>query len=235
MLFRSNNLPVVFAIDRAGIVGSDGETHQGIFDLSYLTHMPNMTVMAPKNKYELRKMIYFATNLGRPVAIRYPRGTAYEGLGEFKQAIEYGKGEVIYDEKKGEVLLIALGSMVETSIKVRDMLQNHGISASVINARFASPIDKKLLDEFSSKCNLWVTLEENVKTGGFGESVSSFITDNNYNNIHLINISVPDCFIEHGDVDKLKENIGLDALSIYNKIRSNLKNKDSYSSEFRGL
>lgn len=230
-----NNLPVVFAIDRAGIVGSDGETHQGIFDLSYLTHMPNMTVMAPKNKYELRKMIYFATNLGRPVAIRYPRGTAYEGLGEFKQAIEYGKGEVIYDEKKGEVLLIALGSMVETSIKVRDMLQNHGISASVINARFASPIDKKLLDEFSSKCNLWVTLEENVKTGGFGESVSSFITDNNYNNIHLINISVPDCFIEHGDVDKLKENIGLDALSIYNKIRSNLKNKDSYSSEFRGL
>ncbi len=218
-----NNLPVVFAIDRAGIVGKDGETHQGLFDLSFLSHLPNLTLMAPKNKKELRQMLYFACDHDGPVAIRYPRGNAYEGLSEFRQEIEYGKAEVLYDEKDGQVLLLAVGSMVETAVHVKDMLGEQGIRASVINARFVSPIDEKVLHDFSSKCNLWVTLEENVKSGGFGEKISSFLVCNNYNNIKQINISIPDCFVEQGEPDELKVQYGLDSLSIYRKVLDKFK------------
>ena len=217
-----NNLPVTFAIDRAGLVGQDGETHQGVFDISFLSHMPNMTVMAPKNRYELEDMLHFANNYNGPLAIRYPRGNAYEGLEEYRQEIELGKAEVIYEDKDQEVLLIALGSMVETAVAVRDMLKEHGIKSSLVNARFATPIDQDLLHEYSSKCNLWVTLEENVKTGGFGEKVSSFLVENNYNNVRQINVSIPDCFVEQGSPDQLKEHLGIDASSIYEKIIRNL-------------
>ncbi len=217
-----NNLPVTFAIDRAGLVGQDGETHQGVFDISYLSHMPNMTVMAPKNKNELVDMLYFANDYKGPIAIRYPRGEAFEGLEEFRQDIEHSKAEVIHQEENQEVLLIGLGSMVETAVKVKDMLKENGIKSTLINARFASPMDEELLHEFSSKCNLWVTLEENVKTGGFGEGVSSFLTNNNYNNVRQINIAIPDTFVEQGSPDELKEHLGLDSVSIYEKIVKSL-------------
>lgn len=216
-----NNLPVLFAIDRAGIVGQDGETHQGIFDLSFLSHIPNMTVMAPKNKYELNDMLYFAYNYDGPLAIRYPRGAAYQGLEEFRSPIEYNKGEVIYEEEES-VLLLAVGSMVETAVKVRHMLKKDGINVSVINARFVSPIDEELLHEFSSKSKLWVTLEENIKAGGFGERVSSFLTENNYNYIRQMGISVPDCFVKQGNPEELKKLVGLDDESIYKKIIENI-------------
>ena len=220
-----NNLPVIFAIDRAGIVGSDGETHQGTFDLSYLSHMPNMTIMASKNKQEFKQMLYFANDYQGPIAIRYPRGEAFQGLLDFNQPIRYGKGEIIYQEENAQVLLIAIGSMVETAIKVRDRLKKDGVRVSVINARFATPIDEELLHKFSSKCNLWVTLEENVKRGGFGEKVSSFIIDNNYNNIKMINISIPDCFVEHGCPEKLKYSLDLDENSIYKTILEQIKSQ----------
>ena len=220
----TNKLPVIFAIDRAGIVGADGETHQGIFDISFLSHIPNMTVMAPKNKNELRQMLYFANDYEGPLAIRYPRGSAYQGLEEFNKEIEYGKGEVLFDEKDADVLLIALGSMVETASEVREILKNNGIKVSIINARFASPIDSELLHEFSSKANLWVTMEENVKTGGFGEQISTFITCSDYEQIKMINISIPDCFVEHGSPKELKKDLGLDSLSICNTILENINN-----------
>ncbi|NLJ90890.1 MAG: 1-deoxy-D-xylulose-5-phosphate synthase [Clostridiales bacterium] len=220
-----NNLPVTFAIDRAGLVGQDGETHQGVFDISFLSHMPNMTVMAPKNKYELVDMLKFASDYRGPLAIRYPKGNAYEGLEGFRKPIEYGKAEVIYEDSDQEVLLIALGSMVETAVLVRDMLKENGIKSTLVNARFASPIDEDLLREYGSKCNLWVTLEENVKSGGFGEKVSSFLINNNFNRVRQINISIPDSFIEQGSPSELKEYLGLDAESIYETIVRSLYNK----------
>lgn len=214
-----NNLPVIFAIDRAGIVGSDGETHQGIFDLSYLSHLPNMTIMAPKNQSELQDMLYFANRHNGPIAIRYPRGNAYEGLSNFEDKIEHGKSEILYEEKGSEIVLLALGSMVETAVTVKDMLEKDGIPVSIINVRFVSPLDVRLFHDLALKHRLWVTLEENVKSGGFGEKVSSFLVENQYNNVKHLNISLPDTFIEQGDPCLIKEILGLDAVSIYNRIK----------------
>ncbi len=152
-------LPVVFAIDRAGIVGSDGETHQGIFDLSFLSEMPNMTVMAPKNKWELADMVRYAVEYNGPVAIRYPRGQAFEGLGEYRPAIEYGKSEWIYEEE--DICLLAVGSMVKTALEVREKLIAEGRKVSLINARFVKPIDEEAVKKACKGHKLIVTMEEN--------------------------------------------------------------------------
>lgn len=216
-----DNLPVIFAIDRAGIVGKDGETHQGIFDLSFLSHMPNMTVMAPKNKFELEDMLFFASKHMGPIAIRYPRGKAYEGLKEFRQVIEYGKSEVLYEEQDSTILILAIGSMVENAVEVQSMLKNSGIKSTVVNARFVTPLDDELLHSHTKKCKTWVTLEENVKSGGFGEKVSAFLIEHKYNDIQQINISIPDCFVEQGNPSELKEQFALDSKSIYEKITNN--------------
>lgn len=215
-----DKLPVIFAIDRAGIVGKDGETHQGIFDISFLSHMPNMTVMAPKNKFELEDMLYFASKHLGPVAIRYPRGTAYEGLEDHRQPVEYGKAEILFDDRESRILLLAVGSMVETAIEVRNMLKKDGIKSTLINGRFIAPLDEETLHLYGSKCNTWVTLEENVKSGGFGEKISGFLVENNYKNVDQINISIPDCFVEQGDPGQLKELVRLDSKSIYNEIKT---------------
>ena len=137
------NLHVIFAIDRAGLVGSDGETHQGIFDLSYLSTIPNMCVMAPKNKWELSDMMKFAVSYPGPIAIRYPRGEAFDGFQSFRAPITYGKGEVIYDE--AEIALLAVGSMVKTAQQVRTALKELGYACTLINMRFVKPIDEELL------------------------------------------------------------------------------------------
>ncbi|HHX55418.1 MAG TPA: 1-deoxy-D-xylulose-5-phosphate synthase [Clostridiales bacterium] len=216
-----DNLPVIFAIDRAGIVGKDGETHQGLFDLSFLSHMPNMTVMAPKNKFELEDMLYFASKHMGPIAIRYPRGNAYEGLKEFNQVIEYGKSEILYEEQDSTILILALGSMVESALEVYSMLSNSGIKSTLVNVRFVSPLDNELLHLYAKRCNTWVTLEENVKAGGFGEKISSFLTEHNYKDIQQINISIPDCFVEQGSPEELKQQFGLDSKSIHEKITNN--------------
>ena len=139
------NLPVVFAIDRAGLVGSDGETHQGIFDLSYLSSIPNMHIMAPKNKWELSDMLKFAIDFQGPIALRYPRGEAFDGLREHREPIILGMGEWIYHEK--DIVLVAVGSMVKTALAVREALQLKGYACSIINARFVKPIDTEILNE----------------------------------------------------------------------------------------
>lgn len=213
-------LPVVFAIDRAGLVGSDGETHQGIFDLSFLSSIPNMNIMAPKNKWELSDMMKFALQLDAPVAIRYPRGEAYPGLSEFRAPVEPGKAELLYAE--GDICLLALGSMVKTAEEVREKLHELGLKCSVVNARFAKPIDKRAVEWAAKNHKLVLTLEENVASGGFGEKVRDFM-DSLENAGKLEIVAIPDEYVEHGNVDILKQEIGIDTESIVNRIRKEME------------
>ncbi len=209
------DLPVVFAIDRAGLVGSDGETHQGIFDISYLSSIPNMTIMAPKNKWELSDMVKYAVDFPHPIAIRYPRGEAYDGLGDYREPIVYGKAEWICHGK--QVALLALGSMVKTAEEVCRSLKDKGYACSLINARFAKPLDEECLALLPDEHTLVVTMEENVINGGFGEHVARFYETGEYP-VSVLNIAVPDAYVEHGNVDILRKEIGIDADSITDKI-----------------
>ena len=209
------DLPVVFAIDRAGIVGADGETHQGIFDLSYLSTIPNMTIMAPKNKWELSDMIKFALRLGRPVAIRYPRGEAYDGLHDFRSPVELGKSEIIYEEE--HICLCAVGSMVRTAEKVRNRLKDMGYSCSLMNARFVKPIDTAAFDKLSHDHRLFVTMEENVLSGGYGDHVRDYVSDA-YLESKVLSIGISDRYVEHGSIELLQEELGLDDETITEKI-----------------
>lgn len=209
------NLHVIFAIDRAGLVGSDGETHQGIFDISYLSQIPNMTVLAPKNKWELSDMMKFAIDFDGPIAIRYPRGLAYDGLKEYRSPIRFAKSETIF--KGTDVAILALGSMVKTAETVCRILKEHGITATLINARFAKPFDGEVIKSLTAYHHTIVTMEENVKSAGFGEHVAEYLEDNGID-LKLINISIPDAYVEHGNVDKLKEMLKIDALSVADRI-----------------
>ncbi len=218
------NLHVVFAIDRAGLVGADGETHQGIFDLSYLSSIPNMSVMAPKNKWELADMLKYAImEYNMPIAVRYGRGEAYDGLEDFRAPIEYGKAEVLYDE--GGIWLFAVGSMVETAEKVRDLLKKDGIKCSIVNARFVKPIDEEALKKASRNASLIVTMEENVLSGAYGEKAREYL-DSIGSEIDVLNIGIPDRYIEHGNVDILKKAIGIDHESIRSRILDVLNGKE---------
>ena len=213
------NLPVVFCIDRAGLVGADGETHQGIFDLTYLSSIPNMTVMAPKNCCELAEMIRFAFTLHSPAAIRYPRGKAYEGLTEFDEPISYGKAEILYEES--EIALIAVGSMVSTAEHIREKLKVKGYSCSLVNGRFIKPIDTDVIDRLAPSHQFFITLEENVKAGGFGERVTDYLKQK-WPETPVMNITLPDDYVEHGDVTKLRSVLGIDSDSIMEKIEKKL-------------
>ncbi len=209
------NLHVIFAIDRAGLVGSDGETHQGIFDLSYLSSIPNMTVMAPKNKWELSDMMKFAVRYDGPIALRYPRGEAYDGLSRFRLPIEYGKWETIYDEN--EIALLAVGSMVKTAVEVRDRLRQMGYGCTLVNARFVKPLDQEAIRTLQAEHQLLVTMEENVKSGGFGEAVLEYLNEIKSQTRAMV-IALPDDYVEHGNVNLLKQECGIDAESIIKKI-----------------
>ena len=211
------NLPVLFAVDRAGLVGSDGETHQGIFDYSYLTSMPNMSVAAPKNLWELRAMLDFAMDYKAPFAIRYPRGTAYRGLKEFMQPIAYGKGEMIYEEEN--IALLAVGSMVSTGEHVRAKLKEEGVSCTLANARFVKPFDKELVDRLAKNHRLIVTMEENVLQGGFGLPVTAYIHEH-YPQVKVMNIALPDAYVEHGNVSVLRKGLGIDSDSIIQRLKA---------------
>ncbi len=208
-------LHVIFAIDRAGIVGSDGETHQGIFDISYLMTIPNLVLMAPKNKWELADMLTFAFDFDGPIAIRYPRGMAYDGLKEFRAPVVLGRSEILYDET--DIALLAYGSMVETALAVREQLKELHYQCTLINARFAKPLDEELLLSLSTDHKLLVTLEENVITGGFGQQVTQFLTDTGQP-IRVLQAAIPDRFVEQGSPAKLKEEVGLDASFIVKRI-----------------
>lgn len=209
------NLPVIFAIDRAGLVGSDGETHQGIFDLSYLSSIPNMHIMAPKNKWELSDMIKFALAYGAPMAVRYPRGEAFDGLKENREPIAYGKSESIYREK--DIMLLAVGSMVKTALEVRGKLIEKGYSCSLTNARFVKPIDEEAVKEACEDHKLIVTMEENVASGGFGEKVRACV-DLLHTGTEVLCVTIPDEYVEHGNVELLKREVGIDADSIVERI-----------------
>ena len=211
-------LPVIFAIDRSGLVGSDGETHQGVFDTSFLTNIPNLTVMSPASGEELEKMMKFAVELGSPVVVRYPRGAAgvrEEFAGDDKE-IKLGKAQIVYKGK--EVAILSVGAMAETALEVRDRLLEKGIQATVINARFVKPFDKELIKELTKDHKTIVTIEENVKTGGFGQMVGSFLMEEGMGAVRFIPVSLPDAFIEHGAVGLLREKYGLDAESITARI-----------------
>lgn len=210
------NLHVIFAVDRAGLVGSDGETHQGCFDLTYLSMVPNMTVMAPKNKWELSDMMKFAVKYDGPIAIRYPRGEAYDGLEEYREPVIKGHSEVIYEGKK--IGLLAVGSMVKTAVQVREMLLQDKINPTLVNARFVKPLDKKMLDRLAKEHKILVTMEENVATGGFGSQVADYM-QREHPEVKILTIALPDSFIEHGNPEKLKEKAGIDAVSVYKKIK----------------
>lgn len=210
------NLHVIFAVDRAGLVGSDGETHQGCFDLSYLSMIPNMTVMAPKNKWELSDMMKFAVSYDGPIAVRYPRGEAYDGLEEFREPIVRGRSEMIYRGKG--IALLAVGSMVKTAEAVRKKLLEDGDNPTLVNARFVKPLDKKMLDSLAKDHEVIVTMEENVKSGGLGSAVVEYL-HTAYPEVQVLSAALPDVFMEHGSPEKLKEKAGIDAGSIYNRIK----------------
>ncbi len=220
-------LPVVFALDRAGLVGSDGETHHGMFDLSYLGSIPGMTIFAPKNRYELRDGLKFGLSGDVPFAIRYPRGTAWAGLKEYKAPIEMGKSEVIFREKG--IALLAVGSMVETALSVYEGLKEAGISATLINVRFVKPMDTALFLELLKEHSLFVTMEENVATGGFGERFSSWLGEQKLP-ARVLRAAIPDTFVEQGPVTLLREKLGLSAASVLERVlkawRENCRKED---------
>ncbi len=209
------NLPVVFAIDRAGLVGSDGETHQGIFDLSYLSSIPNMHIMAPKNKWELSDMLKFAVGFDGPIALRYPRGEAYDGLKDFRRPIVYGKSEVIYEEE--DIALLAVGSMVKTAEEVRRKLKEIGYNCTLVNGRFIKPVDTEVLEELAKDHRLLVTMEENVRSGGYGEKVRDYAADRGLK-VQVLQIAIPDEYVEHGNVSLLYEEVGIDPESVTKRI-----------------
>lgn len=216
-------LPVVFAVDRAGLVGSDGETHQGVFDLSYLSMIPNMTVMSPKNKWELADMIRFSVRLEAPSAVRYPRGCAYDGFREYRAPIVYGRSEAIYEEE--DIAILSVGHMFETAVKVRNILKETGYSCSLVNARFVKPLDETMLEKLAKEHHLIVTIEENVASGGYGEKVLEFINRKKLH-VNVLNLTLPDDYIEHGSVDVLRREVMMDARSMATKIITAYISKD---------
>lgn len=217
-------LHVVFAIDRAGLVGADGETHQGCFDFSYLSMIPNLTVMAPKNDWELQEMLRAAVrDFDGPCAIRYPKGTAYTGLSEFHQPVQIGKSEVLYEGR--EVAILAVGSMVSTCKEVYDMLKCRGIEPTFVNARFIKPLDTELLDTLAKTHSLFVTVEENVKNGGFGEHVSAYM-EACQPDVRVMNLAIWDRFVEQGKIESLRVKIGLSSVEIAETITAALEDKN---------
>lgn len=218
------NLHVVFAIDRAGLVGYDGETHHGIFDLSYLGSMPNMTILAPKNLWELSDMIKFAVDYDGPIAVRYPRGEAYAGLKEFRAPICLGKSEVIHEGSR--VALLAVGSMVKMAEEVQKQLKERmDMDAALVNARFVKPIDEELLRSFADTYELVVTLEENVKDGGFGERVLAFAEEEDLP-FGVEIIALPDRFIPHGSVSYQMKQVGFTPEDICSRIEEYYRKRE---------
>lgn len=213
-------LPVVFAIDRAGIVGADGDTHQGIYDLSFLSAVPGLTIMAPKNKWELADMLAYAVSLGKPAAIRYPRGTAYDGLETFRTSIVQGRSEMIFHESG--ICLLAVGSMVEEAVGVRQKLRSEGYSCSLVNARFVAPMDAEMIRSLAADHDLIVTMEENIRSGGFGEHVEAF-AKREHLPCDVLNISIPDIFLEHGAPDLLKKTVGIDEDTVYRRVMERVR------------
>ena len=208
-------LPVIFAIDRAGLVGSDGETHQGAYDIAYLNHIPNMTILAPKNRSEFAKMMEWAVGHDGPVAIRYPRGNVYEGLEEYRQPVVCGRSEVIY--KESDIAILSVGHMMEVAEVVWETLKEKGYNCSLINSRFVKPMDTDILHELAQEHKLFVTIEDAAISGGYGASVVKYLAEQKLDVDVIVN-GIPDAYIEHGNIGLLRKTIHLDADSIVNKV-----------------
>ncbi|MGE5437738.1 MAG: 1-deoxy-D-xylulose-5-phosphate synthase, partial [Syntrophothermus sp.] len=223
------HLHVVFVLDRAGLVGADGPTHHGAFDISYLRLIPEMVIMAPKDESELRDMLYTAVKYNKgPIALRYPRGSALGvPLKEGFEAIEIGKSELL--KEGGDAAFIALGSMVKYALSASEILEQEGITTSVINARFAKPLDYQLLDELGKKNIKIVTLEENTLSGGFGSAVIEYMNNKQYKN-DILRIGLPDSFVDHGTQEELHAILGIDVPGIIEKTKLFCK-KDSIKQE----
>ena len=226
------NLPVVFAVDRAGLVGSDGETHQGIFDLSFLSAIPNMSIFAPKNMWELKAGLEFAVSFGGPFAIRYPRGEAYRGLKEFHAPVEYGRGEMLYEEK--DIALLAVGSMVSTGEHVREKLKAEGWNCTLANGRLVKPIDEALVDRLAKNHWLVVTMEENVLQGGYGLMVTRYIHEH-YPHVKVMNIAIPDGYVEHGNVSLLRKGLGIDSDSVIWRMKKEYLDTERQNMEWKTI
>ena len=209
-----SNLPVIFAIDRAGVVGEDGYTHQGLFDLSYLRHLPNIVVMAPKDENEFRHMLYTAVTLELPVAVRYSRGKV-EGVEVEKtmKMLPVGKAEVLCSGS--DVAIFALGKTVYPALSAATLLKDQGVSATIVNSRFVKPIDQALICKLAQKTGKILTVEENVLTGGFGSAILETLEQNNIEGVKIKRIGIPDCFVEHGSPEILRKKYGLDETGIF--------------------
>ncbi|RUM27789.1 MAG: 1-deoxy-D-xylulose-5-phosphate synthase [Aquifex sp.] len=216
------NLPVTFAIDRAGLVGDDGPTHHGVFDLSYLRCIPNMVVCAPKDEQELRDLLYTGIYSGKPFALRYPRGSAYGVPTEGFKKIEIGTWEELLEGE--DCVILAVGYPVYQALRAAEKLYKEGIKVGVVNARFVKPMDEKLLKELSSKYDVFITVEDNTVVGGFGSGVLEFFAREGIMK-RVINLGIPDKFIEHGKQDILRNLVGIDAESIEKAVRSALKGR----------
>ncbi len=213
-------LPVIFAIDRAGIVGDDGETHQGIYDISFLNTIPNLTVMAPKNKTELENMLEFAVELRQPVALRYPRGAASEIMNNAQSPIELGKSEYIYNGS--EIAVISYGTMMDEAVGVYERLIKDGYKPTLINARFSSPIDMDMAEDVFKNYKYVFTVEDNVLSGGFGSTMAQAFAKIGTGGALLQCFGFPDKFIEHGTKAQLFERYGLDSEGLYKKIKETI-------------
>ncbi len=209
------NLPVIFAIDRAGLVGNDGETHQGAFDISYMSTVPNMVVMSPKNRWELEDMVHFAAGYQGPCSIRYPRGEASEVLEAYRAPIELGKSEWIHRGK--EIAILPLGHMNDTGAAVYEKLSEAGYHCSLVNVRFVRPLDQDMIRELAADHRLIVTIEDNIKTGGLGEQVTAFVSDEDMD-MKVLSISLPDQLVEHGNIPELRRMLRMDADSVIERI-----------------
>jgi len=207
------NLPVVLAMDRGGIVGADGPTHQGLFDFSYLRHIPNIVVMAPKDENELQHMVKTAISCGRPASVRYPRGNGWRGfLDEEIRVLPIGKAEVL--EQGKDIAIVAIGSTVKAAMEASSCLRNQGIEATVVNARFVKPLDEELLCSLAAEIKRLITVEENALQGGFGSAVLELLEEKGINGVQVRRLGIPDTFVEHGPQDYLRHKYGIDAEGI---------------------
>jgi 1-deoxy-D-xylulose-5-phosphate synthase len=219
------NLHVVFCLDRAGLVGADGPTHHGTFDIAYLRHIPNMTLMAPKNTAELKAMLNFAVSgCDGPVALRYPKGSDTGETGALGVSdISRGKGEVIKEGK--DAVIFALGSMVKTGLEVCRTAAESGMDVALVNARFVKPIDEELIVKYAGRVKKIITLEEGVEKGGFGSAVSEVMQKYGLNRACLKIFGIPDNFIEHGKKDALLEKCGLSSEKVLNFLKDSQTHK----------
>lgn len=215
-------LPVIFALDRAGIVGEDGPTHHGVFDYSYLRHIPNLVMMAPKDENELRNMLYTAVNMDSPVAIRYPRGSGL-GISIDEPLVKLTIGDAEQLKSGSDIVFLAVGVMVEPCRKASELLVAQGIQAGVINARFIKPLDEQMIRRLARDVGMIVTVEDNILAGGFGSAVLEYLNDQQFNWVKILRLGFPDKFIEHGTREQLLEKYGLTAEGIAESVGSFVK------------